>query len=131
MCFVRCPDPAAPVRMCVIGGLVRILGPHRLSRDVPCVLGQCLDDSLTNVVPKDQLTSYKLGGAPECHAPELAQELRDAKAEVGAASIVTKHACFKRTRHFASPLPCAVASVVYRFVVWVLCRGSTLHACPT
>lgn len=43
---------------------------------------QCLDDSLTNVVPKDQLTSYKLGGAPECHAPELAQELKAAKAEV-------------------------------------------------
>ncbi len=55
-----------------------------LRRCAPCVLEQCLDDSLTNVVPKDQLTSYKLGGATECHAPELAVELRDAKAEVGA-----------------------------------------------
>ena len=44
---------------------------------------QCIDATLTNVVPKDQLTSYKLGGATECHAPELALELRNAKSEAG------------------------------------------------
>lgn len=43
---------------------------------------QCLDESLTNEVPKVQLTSFTLAGASECHAPELLQELKEAKAEV-------------------------------------------------
>jgi sarcosine oxidase gamma subunit len=46
--------------------------------------GQCDDDSLTSDMSKKEVMLFKLGGAPECHAPELAQELRAAKAEVGA-----------------------------------------------
>jgi hypothetical protein len=43
---------------------------------------QCVDDSLVNVVPKDQIMLFKLSGATECHAPELEAELRRARKEV-------------------------------------------------
>jgi hypothetical protein len=70
--------------------------------------GQCMDDSLTNVVPKDQVMLHKLGGAPECHAPELAQELRAAKAEVGACTRTLL------THAHVHPLSCAWAVLVAR-----------------
>ena len=73
-----------------------------------------MDDSLTNVVPKDQVMLHKLGGAPECHAPELAQELRAAKAEVGACTRTLL------THAHVHPLPCAWAVLVAR----ELCEGS-------
>jgi hypothetical protein len=73
-----------------------------------------MDDSLTNVVPKDQVMLHKLGGAPECHAPELAQELRVAKAEVGACTRTLL------THALVHPLPCAWAVLVAR----ELCESS-------
>jgi hypothetical protein len=76
--------------------------------------GQCMDDSLTNVVPKDQVMLHKLGGAPECHAPELAQELRAAKAEVGACTRTLL------THAHVHPLSCAWAVLVAR----ELCESS-------
>ena len=57
---------------------------------------------------------HKLGGAPECHAPELAQELRAAKAEVGACTRTLL------THAHVHPLPCAWAVLVAR----ELCEGS-------
>ena len=51
---------------------------------------------------------HKLGGAPECHAPELAQELRAAKAEVGACTRTLL------THAHVHPLPCAWAVLVAR-----------------
>jgi len=57
---------------------------------------------------------FKLGGAPECHAPELAQELRAAKAEVGACTRTLL------THAHVHPLPCAWAVLVAR----ELCEGS-------
>ncbi len=56
--------------------------PHALVIDFGCGV-ECMDDTLTNVIPKDQVMMQKLAGALECRAPELTQELRDARFEVG------------------------------------------------
>ncbi len=56
--------------------------PHALVIDFGCGM-ECIDDTLTSVIPKEALMAFKLTGALECRAPELIQELRDAKLEVG------------------------------------------------
>ena len=76
--------------------------------------GQCDDDSLTSDVSRKEVMLFKLGGAPECHAPELAQELRAAKAEVGACTRTLL------THAHVHPLPCAWAVLVAR----ELCESS-------
>jgi hypothetical protein len=41
-----------------------------------------MDDTFVKVVHKEEIMFFKLYGAPECHAPELALELERAKREV-------------------------------------------------
>ena len=41
-----------------------------------------MDDTFVNEVPKKEIMFFKLNGAPQCHAPELALELDRAKREV-------------------------------------------------
>ncbi len=81
--------------------------------------GQCVDDSLTSDVPKKEVMLFKLGGAPECHAPELAQELRAAKAEVGDPSLLVArlHAVVQ-----SDSLPCAEACRVLSVKPFLLAR---------
>ena len=43
---------------------------------------QCMDDTFVVEVEMRRLSSFRLEGAAECHAPELAVELHTAKAEV-------------------------------------------------
>ncbi len=48
---------------------------------------------MVNVVPKEEVMFFSVKGAPECHAPELALELRQAKIEVRFGHIAARLGC--------------------------------------